>query len=141
MSEYSEEKKLLGDGVDPSYEATRQDELFPAPLKEGQSGSGNGFLSYLHDHRASIPGYGLVNMVMGSSVYALYVLFALLVAYLLNQLDRYTLPIVTTSAGYDLHYGDLACMKNKSLPEELVQAIEEYKLTDFYKNCTADSVK
>jgi len=59
----------------------------------------------------------------------------------LNQLDRYTLPIVTTSAGYDLHYGDKLCMRNKTLPDELGRAMEEYSLTDYFKNCTDSRVK
>ena len=78
----------------------------------------NSVLRYIYLHHKSIPGYGMVYMVRNVKIYALYVLLMMLIAYLLNQLDRYTLPIVTKSAGYDLRYGDLVCMKthNKSVP-------------------------
>ncbi|CAH1785992.1 unnamed protein product [Owenia fusiformis] len=46
--------------------------------------------------------------------YSIYVLFLLLFAYLLNQLDRYTLPIVTKPMAQELHYGDKVCMQNSS---------------------------
>ena len=80
------------------------------PTPEGYLPS-NRFLRYIYLHRKSIPGYGVVYMVRNVKIYALYVLLMMLIAYLLNQLDRYTLPIVTKSAGYDLRYGDLVCMK------------------------------
>ena len=44
--------------------------------------------------------------------YSFYVLILLLVAYLLNQLDRYMLAIETTQMGREIEYGDLACLKN-----------------------------
>jgi len=128
MSGYSEKKSLLEneeeneeEPVPPYYEATQHDEPAPTTLKDGRPE--NAVLGYLYDHRARIPGYGLVKMVM-----------------VLNQLDRYTLPIVTTSAGYDLHYGDKSCMKNKTLSDELVKSIDDYNLTDYYKNCTAGEI-
>ncbi|KAJ8300638.1 hypothetical protein KUTeg_022157 [Tegillarca granosa] len=46
--------------------------------------------------------------------YNIYVLFLLLVTYLLNQLDRYMLPITTKSVAQDIHYGDQVCMVNTS---------------------------
>lgn len=79
----------------------------------------NGCLAWLYDHRTSIPGYGMLKLVRGASIYSLYVLFVLLMAYLLNQLDRYTLPIVTSDVGYDLNYGDKICMKNRRLSQDI----------------------
>ena len=93
-------------------------------------------MGYLYDHRASIPGYGMIKMIQGVSIYALYVLFAMLLAYLLNQLDRYTLPIVTTSAGYDLQYGDKSCMKNRKLSEDV---FADNNLTQFVPICTNET--
>lgn len=49
-----------------------------------------------------------------SRCYAVYVLVILLVAYLLNQLDRYLLSIVTMPMAQEIHYGDLQCLHNKS---------------------------
>ncbi len=144
MAERSEKKKLLQeDEEDPAPPAYYDS---PKSVQEGytveeKGRPSNAFFGYLYDNRSKIPGYGLINMVMGSSFYAMYVLFALLVAYLLNQLDRYTLPIVTTSAGYDLHYGDESCMQNKSLPDSFITAMKNNNLTDYFKNCTADDVK
>lgn len=76
-------------------------------------------LRFLYVHRKSIPGYGLINMVRNVKIYALWVLLLMLAAYLLNQLDRYTLPILADTLGYDLQYGDIVCMEthNKSVKE------------------------
>ncbi|XP_074655462.1 MFS-type efflux pump MSMEG_3705-like [Tubulanus polymorphus] len=49
-----------------------------------------------------------------AGLYSLYVLLLLLIAYLLNQLDRYTLAIVSTPIAQELHYGDEVCMPNTS---------------------------
>jgi hypothetical protein len=48
------------------------------------------------------------------SMYSLYVLIIMLITYLLNQLDRYMLGIVTKPMSQELHYGDVACMQNDS---------------------------
>ena len=69
-------------------------------------------IQWLYRHRKRIPGYGMFQLLKKSGVYSLYVLFALLIAYLLNQLDRYTLPIVTEHVGADLRYGDFDCQAN-----------------------------
>ncbi|XP_013388870.1 protein spinster homolog 1 [Lingula anatina] len=47
-----------------------------------------------------------------ASLYSLYVLLLLLIAYLLNQLDRYTLAIVTQPMAQEIHYGDHGCLDN-----------------------------
>lgn len=96
------------------------------PTSEPHSVLHNPFLRYIYRHRKSIPGYGVVYMVRHVKLYALYVLLMMLMAYLLNQLDRYTLPIVTKSAGYDLGYGDLVCMKTHS--ESVLEAMDEYEI-------------
>lgn len=88
----------------------------------------NDCLRFLYVHRKSIPGYGLIQMVRHVRIYALYVLLMMLVAYLLNQLDRYTLPIVTKSVGYDLKYGDIVCMKTHN--ETVLELFDPYNITD-----------
>ena len=82
----------------------------------------------LYDNREKIPGYGVLRMVTQGRLYSLYVLLALLVVYLLNQLDRYTLPVVTTSVGPDLRYGDKTCQVNPH--------VNKTALAD---NCTTNS--
>ena len=108
------------------YGSTQQQQLEDHPPS-------NSFFHYIYVHRKSIPGYGLVHMVRHVKIYALYVLLMMLIAYLLNQLDRYTLPIVTKSAGYDLHYGDLVCMVTHN--KTVLHAIDEY---DILANITTD---
>ncbi|XP_070581990.1 MFS-type efflux pump MSMEG_3705-like isoform X2 [Ptychodera flava] len=49
--------------------------------------------------------------------YAGYVLALLLIAYLLNQLDRYALAIVTQPMAQDIHYGDQSCLYSDTVPD------------------------
>ena len=114
----------------PPYGSTQQ----PAP-EDGHYLPKNEFLRYIYLHRKRIPGYGMIYMVRNVRLYALYVLLMMLLAYLLNQLDRYTLPIVTKSAGYDLRYGELVCMKthNKS-----VLSVIDNKDNSILPNTTTD---
>ena len=51
--------------------------------------------------------------------YSIYVLVLLLVSYLLNQLDRYMISVCTKPMAQDIHYGDMACMVNKSATENV----------------------
>jgi len=53
-------------------------------------------------------------------VYSIYVLFMLLLTYLINQLDRFLLGIVTKPMSQDLGYGDWACMRNESVKSDAV---------------------
>lgn len=107
----------------PSYESHERPSQPPVDEPNPPS---NGAVAYLYNHRTSIPGYGLLKLAKGSSVYSLYVLGVLLMVYLLNQLDRYTLPIVTTRAGYDLKYGDEFCMVNTKVSQD---TFDEFNIT------------
>ena len=49
-----------------------------------------------------------------SGAYSVYVLVLLTVTYLLNQLDRFMLSVVTRPMAQDIHYGDLGCVPNSS---------------------------
>ena len=141
-SETSEKQRLIGEEESPPpYWSVSQ----PLPVNQGEGDDSdsdtipcnNSCLQYLYEHRASIPGYGMLKLFQGSSVYSLYVLFVLLMAYLLNQLDRYTLPIVTTHSGYDLNYGDIVCMTNTQVSAE---TFEMYNVSDDVKNiCSEES--
>jgi len=44
----------------------------------------------------------------------------LLLTYLVNQLDRFLLGIVTKPMSQELGYGDLACMRNESVMADAV---------------------
>lgn len=124
-SSSSETKKLLDD--EGAKEAYGTEQPFEG---DGPKPSRNPVVEFVMTHRTSIPGYGMLKMLKGSSLYSLYVLFILLMVYLTNQLDRYTLPIVTPSAGYDLHYGDIYCFKSRQVSSKL---FKEYNIT---KNIT-----
>lgn len=66
----------------------------------------------VYKNRARIPGYGLWRLVRQASLYSMYVLIIMLCAYLLNQLDRYTLPITAKYVGFELKFGELRCLPN-----------------------------
>ncbi len=89
---------------------------------------------FMYRHRDKIPGYGVYRMVRGVKPYAHWVLLMMLLVYLINQLDRYTLPIVVTEVGYDLHYGNEVCMVNRELNQTLMDAA-----INITKRCTADN--
>ena len=107
-------------GVEP--EAGETSETSPSDVK-----------GFLHRHKEKIPGYGMLQLVKQGGVYSLYVLLALLVVYLFNQLDRYTLPIVTTSVGRDLRYGDKTCQSNPHVNSSLLE--EAKSLFNFTADC------
>ena len=105
----------------PSWMEEEKRPLLSSTQKVNEDGDGeaeaplrqqNSLVSFVTRNKEKIPGYGMWTMVRRSGVYPLYVLLALLVVYLFNQLDRYTLPIVTTSMGPDLRYGDKTCQVN-----------------------------
>ena len=52
--------------------------------------------------------------VLKAGGYAVYVLFLLLGAYLLNQLDRYALGATSQPMAQDIHFGDKGCLPYNS---------------------------
>ena len=124
MEREDERKPLLSshDKLDPSIQKKMPEEIIgeDAPLSEAIHSENKCLqrfyetrcIQWLYEHRKRIPGYGLYRLLRNSGVYSLYVLFAMLIAYLLNQLDRYTLPIVTEHVGADLRYGEFDCQIN-----------------------------
>lgn len=70
------------------------------------------FLVKVYRKRQIIPGYGLWRLLRQASAYSLYVLLIMLLAYLLNQLDRYTFSVTARYVGFDLGFGDLGCLPN-----------------------------
>ena len=65
--------------------------------------------------------------VSGGVVYRIFVLLLFVFAYLLNQLDRYLLSVVTQYMAQDIHYGTKGCLTNNSYTEE---QIGDYKCTN-----------
>jgi hypothetical protein len=61
---------------------------------------------------------GYVQVFRKATPYSIYVLLILLVTYLLNQLCRYTLPIVAKEMAQDIHFGDRACMAVDGQPND-----------------------
>ena len=56
--------------------------------------------------------------------YSIYVLFILLLAYLLNQLDRYMLAITNPSMARDVGYGGEGCLDKLSLPDSAFKGVK-----------------
>jgi hypothetical protein len=68
-----------------------------------------------------------VQVFRKASPYSLYVLFILFLTFMLNQLDRYALPITNIETAQELHYGDRACLKlsnQTKAPESCVNLTE-----------------
>lgn len=69
--------------------------------------------------------------------YQFYVLLIFLITYLLNQLDRYMLPITVKPMAQELHFGDKGCMIMSNYTESDLgsvkcDALHQQKLVYFY---------
>lgn len=115
MSKEGEKRPLLENekkiNDDYSSGSARQEQQ---PQQPGSSSAVacNPLVSFVRRNKSKVPGYGMWRLLRHGGLYPLVVLTVLLAVYLLNQLDRYTLPIVTTSMGPDLRYGDKTCQSN-----------------------------
>lgn len=58
----------------------------------------------------------LLSLMRGSRPYSLYVLLILMVVYLINQMDRFVLGVVSTSLAEDLQFAHQSCFPNLSTP-------------------------
>lgn len=72
------------------------------------------FMLLIYDSYISFFRMSDIRRLCRVGAYPMYALVLLLLAYLLNQLDRYMLAITTKPLAQEIHYGDLACMKNSS---------------------------
>merc|ERR1712012_204427 len=61
-----------------------------------------------------------------ATLYLGYVLSALVLIYLMNQLDRYLLTVLTTFMAPDIHYGNQICLANSntSVDESLTRDVD-----------------
>lgn len=112
--------------------ATTKDQAISPSPESGQAVK----RSFLYKHKEKIPGYGVYRMIRGVKPYAHWVLLMMLLVYLINQLDRYTLPIVVTEVGYDLKYGDKICMVNRELNST---EMDEAKRLNLTRLCSVDN--
>lgn len=69
--------------------------------------------------KSLIPFYGLYKLITKAGPYPLLVLLLLLLAYLHNQLVRYTLPVTAVEVAGDLHYGNKSCSLNRDTLDNL----------------------
>ena len=53
-----------------------------------------------------------------AKAYSLYVLLVLFLTFMLDQLDRYALPITSIEAAQDLKYGDRSCLRLSNQSKE-----------------------
>lgn len=74
-----------------------------------------------------LPGYGVFRLLKNASLYSIYVLLLLLAAYLLNQLNRYTLPVTTKAVAQVVHYGSRSCMINGATENNKWISEQEHK--------------
>lgn len=68
--------------------------------------------------------------------YKVFVLVLLLLAFLLNQLDRFMLAITNKSIAQDIQYGDKGCMDNTTFTKAEIQGIECIEIKS-ETNCTS----
>lgn len=148
MAEPDDKKELLrsGEKVSPygsasSIDSKDDDERHLSEVAAEDGGACSSLRRFIYAHRSSIPGYGAVQLLRKAKPYALYVLFMLLIAYLLNQLDRYTLPVVTTTVGADLEYGDKSCRANPDLESSWLNASNgSLTVCPAYNNASCDNM-
>lgn len=123
-----DEASIAGEdvGVLSSSNIKEDDSDEPPPYKATEKKKA--FYKYL-------PGYGVFRLVKKASPYSLYVLMLLLAAYLLNQLNRYTLPVTTKAVAQDVHYGSKSCMISEATEHNSWISQEELKeLTSMCSN-------
>lgn len=65
--------------------------------------------------------------------YSLYVLFVLFLTFMLNQLDRYALPITSIESAQALEYGSKSCLKFKNASKEASSICSSAENTDVDK--------
>ncbi|XP_072045497.1 MFS-type efflux pump MSMEG_3705-like [Amphiura filiformis] len=70
-----------------------------------------------------------------AGIYALYVLFLLLLAYLLNQLDRYCLAICTQPMAQEIEYGDQSCLALKNVSKDIRGDVDCPKIKNDPDSC------
>ena len=59
-----------------------------------------------------------IQVFRSAKPYNLYILFLLLIVYMFNQLDRYTLSITNVEISQSLRFGDKACLKLPNATKE-----------------------
>jgi hypothetical protein len=61
-----------------------------------------------------------------ASPYSLYVLLVLFITFMLDQLDRFALPITSIEVAQDLKYGDKSCLKLGNKSKDFVEICSSF---------------
>lgn len=61
-----------------------------------------------------------------ASPYSLYVLLILFLTFMLDQLDRYALPITSIESAQELEYGEQSCLSFKNVTREFSKLCATY---------------
>lgn len=89
-----------------------------------------------------IPFYGLYKLITKAGPYPLLVLLLLLLAYLHNQLVRYTLPVTAVEVARSLHYGNKSCSLNRDALDNLTStypnSVSGASIADWDDDCKSD---
>ena len=95
--------------------------------------------------KSLIPFYGVYKLITKAGPYPLLVLLLLLLAYLHNQLIRYTLPITAPEVAADLHYGNKSCSVDRDTLDKITSQypnnVSRHSLARWADNCTSDDLK
>ena len=95
--------------------------------------------------KSLIPFYGVYKLITKSGPYPLLVLLLLLLAYLHNQLIRYTLPVTAPEVAADLHYGNQSCSLNRISLDNITSLypnnVSGHSIDDWTDDCGASERK
>lgn len=93
--------------------------------------------------KSLIPFYGVYKLITKAGPYPLVVLMLLLLAYLHNQLVRYTLSITAAEVAGDLHYGNKSCAVNRHVLDNITSSypnnVSSVSLAKWTSACGASS--
>ena len=77
---------------------------------------------------------GYIQVFRKASPYSIFVLIILLLAYLVNQFDRYALAIVSKPMAQEIHFGDKSCMLRNNVSASYSKDCANRNITVYRKN-------
>lgn len=117
-SDLNAHNSLDDDGDEEMFDHSVEDETDPL-LKDSEEKTEADDGRIFGISKSLIPFYGVYKLIKKAGLYPLLVLLLLLLAYLHNQLVRYTLPITAVEVAGDLHYGNKSCSLNRDVLDNL----------------------
>ena len=100
---------------------------------------------FLGISKSLIPFYGVYKLITKSGPYPLLVLLLLLLAYLHNQLIRYTLPVTAPEVAGDLHYGNQSCVLHRDQLDNITSYypnnVSGQSIDDWTDHCASSKLK